>query len=441
MPSIQARLATGLLVSLILLLLLQWVVVERSIDHLSEEYVLSRLSHNSDLLISAVDTKDGILSVDKTRLDPVYSQPFSGFYYTITIAMQEFRSRSLWDESLKGLDSLSLQAGQTRSLRTQGPQGQQLLMLASAYRKKNLDVSVVVAEDISHLNHEIDLLLRSHALLSFLILTILIVIQVIIVRRGLHPLEKARQELINLEKGIIPELSEKVPKEIYPLVHEVNLRIAAFRQRLERSRRVSGNLAHALKRPLTLLSQQVQDCEALRQDNSAARMQGDIDEIRKIIDRELSRAKMAGSAMGVGQIDLASEAHSLIKMLQVMYERKGLQIEFDAQQVCKAAIDREDFHEVMGNLLDNACKWAKQRIIVTLDCQNGLQINLEDDGPGIPEDQRERIMARGTRLDEQVDGHGLGMSIVKDIVDQYQGSIYLAQSSTLGGLSVSVRLS
>jgi len=437
MPSIQARLATGLLISLISLLIAQWVVVERSIGDLAKQYIVSRLVHGGDLLVAALIINNKKVLLDDSRLDPVYRKPFSGFYFTIDVAGQEFRSRSLWDEHLK---VVAVAPGDTTTVRRRGPQDQELLVVTSAYKKNGQIAQVVVAEDVSDINRNISSLLKMHALLSLFILVVLILIQVAIVRRGLQPLDKARRQLDELENGLIQSLDEKVPKEIFALVHEVNLRIAAFQQRLERSRRVSGNLAHALKRPLTLLSQLAQDSSTPQHSDYSETFEKHIDEIKRIIERELSRARMAGTAIGGKQSELRSETQSLIKLLQTMYVDKSLNIELLVAAECYVSIDREDFHELMGNILDNACKWAKHQIRVTITNLDGVIIRVEDDGPGIPVEQLDRIMKRGTRLDEQVDGHGLGLSIVKDILEQYQGCILMQKSEDLGGLSLTIQM-
>jgi len=436
MPSIQARLATGLLISLVVLLIAQWIVVERSIGKLSEQFIISRMLHSNDLLVAAITISGESIALDQSRVDPVYNKPFSGFYYSIKYAQQEFRSRSLWDESLP-FKPVAL--GETYSARRDGPQSQQLLLLVNAYKKKNAIIQIAVAEDITDINRNISGLLKLHAVLSLFILVVLIVLQVVIIRRSLLPLEKTRRELVELENGLIQKLDENVPREIISLVQEINLRIAAFQQRIERSRRATGNLAHALKRPLTLISQLGQDNDVLADPQLAQNLRDYSEEIQRIINRELSRARMAGTSIGATRTEIGVETQALIATLQAMYRDKNLTIDLDAAEPCHVSIEREDFHELMGNLLDNACKWAKHTIKVSVQCDNGVLMRIEDDGPGIPEERRDEIMQRGKRLDEQVDGHGLGMSIVKDIVEQYQAGIFMQQSETLGGLSVTVR--
>ncbi|WP_455222586.1 ATP-binding protein [Kaarinaea lacus] len=432
MRSIQTRLALGLLLSLILLLFAQWIVIASSIRQLSEQYIVDRMIHASDLLVAGVDKQTHNHYVLNTaRIDPIYSQAFSGYYYTLRVGEQLFRSRSLWDESLP---EISVAPGSLELKRVPGPQKQLLLVLGSTYQKQQQMIQVIVAEDISAIEEDIEQLLMKHAALSLVVLIILISVQVFLVRKNLLPLEKIRRDLDKLETGQIDALDENVPEEIVALVKELNIRIKAVQQRLQRSRRATGNLAHALKTPLTLLMQIAEHDDLKNNPELQEILKTHISSIRTIIDRELKRARVAGSSMGGKQAKLKPELQALVKSLEAMYRQKGIEISYEVAEHCATFMEREDLHEMMGNILDNACKWAMKKIHVSVHCDDGLSICVEDDGKGIPPEQTEIILSRGHRLDEQTEGHGLGLSIVKDIIDQYQGSIRMARSEALGGL-------
>lgn len=436
MKSIQSRLAAGLLISLIALLLIQWLIVATSIRRLSEQYIASRLIHTCDTLAAAVTfNPSGETTLNDARLDPVYSKPFSGHYYLIKAADTTYRSRSLWDETLAAKQT---QPGVFETHSLQGPENQHLLAVSTAYNKQGTVIQVTVAEDISDITADINTLLKNHAGISLAILITLIALQAVIVRASLRPLEKTRRDLIKLEQGLIQTLQEDVPREIHALVHEINVRVAAFRQRLERSRRATGNLAHALKGPLTLLMQLSRDSYFQQRPDIRRELEQHLSAIQNIIDRELKRARLAGTVVGAKQTRLKPELTALIKSLQSMYHDKKLRYDLSIPEQCVSNMDREDFHEMMGNILDNACKWAATKIKVTVNCDDGLSLTVEDDGSGIPEAQRDTILHRGTRLDEDTAGHGLGMAIVKDIIDQYKGSITLDRSTTLEGLSTKI---
>ncbi|HEY5602967.1 MAG TPA: ATP-binding protein [Gammaproteobacteria bacterium] len=432
MRSIQTRLAAGLLLSLILLLFVQWLVIAASIRQLSEQYIVARMIHASDLLVAGVAIQDdGKPNLNTARIDPIYSQPFSGYYYTVSAGNEMLRSRSLWDESLP---AVTTEPGSTEVTRMKGPHSQLLLVLGSAYQKQQQLIRVVVAEDISVIESDIDQLLFQHAGLSLIVLAILISLQVYLVRRNLRPLEKIRRDLDKLETGQIDALDENVPVEIVALVRELNTRIKAVQQRLQRSRRATGNLAHALKTPLTLLLQLSEHAYLQTNQELQQALQTQISSIKNLIERELKRARVAGTSVGTKQVKLKPEIQALVKSLEAMYREKGVDIHYEVAEHCLTIMEREDLHEMLGNILDNACKWATKKIHITISCDAGLHISVEDDGEGIPQEKLDAMLIRGQRLDEQKAGYGLGLSIVKDIVDQYQGSIHMSPSQTLGGL-------
>jgi signal transduction histidine kinase len=222
--------------------------------------------------------------------------------------------------------------------------------------------------------------------------------------------------------------------EIVALVKELNMRIKAVQQRLQRSRRATGNLAHALKTPLTLMLQLSEHGYLEKNPELQQALQTQISTIRNLIERELKRARVAGTAAGAKQAKLKPELQALVKSLEAMYHGKVLEINYEVPEHCLTIMEREDLHELLGNVLDNACKWANKKIQIAIDCGAGLHIRVEDDGVGVPQEKLDAMLIRGQRLDEQKEGHGLGLSIVKDIVDQYQGSITMSRSQTLGGL-------
>jgi signal transduction histidine kinase len=442
--SIQSRLARGLLFSLIVLLVTQWIVVAFSIRDLSERYIVSRLMHATDTLVAAVTLQNNKPpALDLVRIDPIYSKPFSGHYYTIAITSTStstdstFHSRSLWDEALP---IQAAEPGKSISHRMAGPQSQQLLVVSSGFEKQGEMIAIAVAEDIAPLEKDIERFLMQHGAGSLLILLLLIAVQIVIVRKSLQPIEETRKNLQDLETGVIESLNENVPGELHPLVHEINVRIKAVQQRLQRSRHATGNLAHALKSPLTLLQQLAQH-DAIKSDSELhQQLLSYTARIQQIIDRELKRARLAGNVIAGRQSRIKPELDALIDSLRAMYRDKSLSIEYQMPDDCVSTLDREDLHEILGNLLDNACKWARKEVSMAIQCDEGLSISIEDDGPGIPEQQRELILRRGQRLDEQTTGHGLGLAIVKDAVDQYEGQLSLSESKTLGGLCVVISL-
>ncbi len=438
MPSLQRRLDVGLLVSLILFFVFQWAIVSHFVRSITEGHAISRLKQDSEgLLIALVQPSAGAPTLNSERIDPMYKQVFSGRYFQIQIDETVLRSRSLWDQALS---FPPVEVGQTEESRVIGPRGQKLLMKVSAYQKKSQFILIAVAEDFSEIEAGILSFQWRYALLSCGILIVLIFIQRKIVHGSFQPLEKGRQEVSALERGEIKQLSEAVPNEIKPFVKEINRLLEGMAQRLQRSRNATGNLAHALKGPLTLLIQ-LSDHDTLKPFPEVRNeLSQQLSLLRRLLDRELKRARLAGSAQSSPSLHLEEEIVSLFDALKKIYHEKALEMTYKLPKGLCIAIDREDFLELLGNLLDNACKWANHRVHLSVEQAEYLRLRIEDDGPGAPPENLAKLSERGTRLDESIEGHGLGLAIAQDIVAQYSGEINFGKSESLGGFQVNVGL-
>lgn len=200
-----------------------------------------------------------------------------------------------------------------------------------------------------------------------------------------------------------------------------------LKQRIQRTRSAIGNLAHEIKKPLQILSLEV---DSKPENNSSQRA---VRDIRAIVDRELRRVKISGANVVGGTINLAQEIPYLIEVMNRIYP--AIIIESNIRvEPATVNLDRDDLLELLGNLLDNACKFAQKKVVLQIfPAQNILEINIDDDGPGVDIDQLTRIREKGYRLDESVDGHGLGLSICNDIINSYQGDLTF-QKSNMDGL-------
>lgn len=441
MRSIEARLNGGLALSLILVFVLLGIGMSVSFRVLAENYILARLEHDAESLLTALIVRSGGESsgLRGDRLNPVYQRAYSGHYYRIEVAGQVLRSRSLWD---RDLELPAVGVGETRALRLNGPEDQLLLARVAAYRKAGEDIIIVVAEDLSPIRDEVRQAQLRYVLFGVVALVLLLLSQRAILRRGLRPLARTGDELDALERGERRELAEAVPREVLPLVRKINRLLATLQQRLQRSRNALGNLAHALKTPLTLLSQIADRDDNFRDAAIAAQTRGLIEKIRMLTERELKRARLAGAAEHGGQLRLRAELEALAAVLRQMYSERGLRIELQVPADLSLAADREDMHELFGNLLDNACKWARAQVRVrAVRAADALRIAIEDDGPGRDADELERLNLRGVRIDEDsVPGHGLGLAIAQDVVSHYGGELRLGRSPELGGFMAEVVL-
>jgi signal transduction histidine kinase len=438
MHSLQARLSSGLLLSLIAVFFGIWWFVSDAVHGIAEDYMVSRLNHDSDSILTAiVFDRTGQLSLESSRIDGIYQRPFSGHYFQVRVNDKTLRSRSLWDQQLA---IPSQNASGISRLHLPGPQQQSLLVIVNSYQKQGHDIHIAVAEDLTTIEKGIADIKRRFAIITAALLLFMVGVQLIIVRAGLKPLTAVREEIHALLHGELRHLSQIVPREVAPLVNEINRLIDVLQNRLVRSRHAIGDLAHALKKPLTLLQQLATVPTNSWQDDNQQTLSEQTLSMKQMIDRELRRARLAGEGPVGSFFDVDSEMPLLLKTLRSMHRQKEISIDSHFPSPMILPFDREDMLELVGNLLDNACKWARQQVRLQLTVNDQVIIVVEDDGPGVDDDAMAQLTQRGRRLDESVHGHGLGLSIVDDIAAQYHGTVEFERSATLHGLLARVTL-
>jgi signal transduction histidine kinase len=261
---------------------------------------------------------------------------------------------------------------------------------------------------------------------------------VIQVRVGLMPLFKLRRDVAEVRKGRAERLDEDYPVELAPLAHELNALLAHNQEVVERQRTHVGNLAHALKTPLSVMLS-----EAERRDDLLAEVvtrQAQI--MRGQVDHHLRRARAAARVGAPGErTAVAPVVDELSRTLEKIFQSKNLQVDWDVDEALAFHGERQDLLEIIGNVMENASKWCSREVMVEAvqDGPGQLRVTVEDDGPGLPPDRRREVLRRGARLDESAPGSGLGLSIVEELAKAYGGSIALADAA-LGGLRVDIRL-
>ncbi|MCG6869036.1 MAG: sensor histidine kinase [Gammaproteobacteria bacterium] len=439
MSSLQTRLGVWLIISVVVLFGLHWLVTSRAPRNLTEEYVLSRLEHDGDSLLSGLRFDgDGRPILMPGHSAPVYDKPCSGHYYLIEAENHRARSPSLADEDL---NLAGRPTGLVSTWRLTGPGGQPLLAWSAEFARQGRPVRITVAEDMTALQQHINQFRLRFTLVTLCLLAVLVIAQRFIIRVSLRPLEQLRDDCQRLDRGEVDTLTTNVPREILPLVEEINHLLGVMRQRMQRHRNALGNLAHALKTPLTLLSQTLSRLDPQVGVETATAMRDAIGKIRTIAERELKHARLAGTSVSASQrFDVARELPGLIDVLKKIYVEKRLAYEVSLPDTSSLSGDREDLLELFGNLLDNASKWAGSVVRITVAAGDGLTLRVEDDGPGVDEAEIERLLGRGERNDESSPGHGLGLAIVEDIVTQYGGELTLGRSEDLGGFRVDIRM-
>jgi len=265
--------------------------------------------------------------------------------------------------------------------------------------------------------------------LAFLLATVLQV------RYGLLPLGQLRAALQKVRKGTAPRLAGDYPVEVAPLVDELNEVLAHNEALISRARVQAGNLAHGLKSPLTVLRHELAELK----DERGAILRDQVVLISDQVERVLARIRAAGPLAAAGRTRLAQVLEDLAFSLDIIHRERGVAIEIACPEDAVFAGDAADLSEMLGNLMDNACKWAKGKVRVTVEAGETLLVLIDDDGPGIPPTRRAAALTRGARLDQSVPGSGLGLDIVREIAELYRGGLRL-EDSPHGGLRARLEL-
>ena len=410
-----------------------------------------RLASTAGALVAAAETQpDGTLELVRQPSDPAYARVFSGRYWQIMevdadgSASPLIQSRSLWDESLSADPQLIArnlaEPGQVLTAALKGPEGEPLRLVTQSIRLPNRDGFVVMmaAED----REAVDRQVRNFAItagLMFLGFAAAIAAGVFFqVRIGLAPVIRMRDSVADVREGVEERVEGQFPTELQPLADELNAMLDHSRELVERSRTHVGNLAHALKTPIAVLTN-----ESRSQEGALSDLVGKQTEIMaKQVDHHLRRARAAAHAKAVGARTPVDEVvDDLARTLAKIYGGRGVDIETDIPGGLGFRGERQDLEEMAGNLMDNGCKWARSALRVSAEKSDTGQFILviEDDGPGLDEAGCESALQRGVRLDEQAPGTGLGLAIVADLAKAYEGEVSLSRSD-MGGLRAVLNL-
>ncbi|MES2752404.1 MAG: sensor histidine kinase [Pseudomonadota bacterium] len=378
--------------------------------------------------------------------EPLFELPLSGWYWRMARTdgdKPEVRaSRSLWDATLPTLEERGIELDQSgvRLAYVTGPENQYLRVVE---RPVDLGAEgkylVQVAGDATEIEDE-TWAFNTYLAGTFAALTIgLLLTTIFQVRFGLAPLKRISNSLAAIRSGNAERLEGEFPQEIAPLARETNALLDANRAIVERSRTHVGNLAHAIKTPLSVI---VNEAAANRGDPFAAKVLEQTDIMRDQVAHHLERARIAARVTTIGTVtEVAPVIEALRRTMEKIHRDRDMLIETEAQAGAKFRGERQDLEEMTGNLVDNACKWAQQRVFIEVRVEQSsgvardpmLRIIVDDDGPGLSPIERTQVARRGQRLDETKPGSGLGLSIVTDLAALYGGSLTLG-AAPIGGL-------
>lgn len=434
--SLRRQLSAGLSLGLIVLFLSFWGVTTYSLHHLTEDYLVKRLTHDAEAIPAALQRdQQGSLALNLTQLEPIFLRQLSGHYFMLRSANQQLLSPSLNNFAFEF--RTTDQAVQIYE--TAGPAHGDILVRLTRIEFEGQTLQLAVAEDHTPIERAIWWLDGIMALLSLVGLIGIWLWQQTILRRSFASLTPIRQALLDApHQGIPADLV--VPQEVAPLVQTLNQTLAQLHNRLARSRQRTGNLAHSLKTPLNLIYQQLESGEISA--DLRHKLSEQAQRINQLIERELKKARLAGGDLHAQTLTLPDDISALLQGFSKLYRDKNIayQTQLPAPGLV-LTMDKEDGYELLGNLLDNASKWCRHQVTLSLTVQQrDLLIEIDDDGEGVDIATLDLLKQRGQRLDESQPGYGLGLSIVDEIVQIYQGEWMMQPSSILGGLQVRIHL-
>ncbi|WP_407876329.1 sensor histidine kinase [Qipengyuania nanhaisediminis] len=430
---------------IIVLLLGGGIALERTLTRQVEANFDEQLEYQLTAMVASAEIDSfGEVWFYRTLGDQRFLEPNSGLYWQISgEGYEPYPSRSLWDRTLD-LRQGDASSGHfdsevhfydsdqfegeplriaERTVILPGSETRWTFAVASATEERDFQIAQV----------------RSILIWSFAVLGLgLLVMALLQIRYGLWPLRRVRAAIQKLRTSGDNRITEPLPAEVEPLVEEINMLLEHTERQAEEARTHAGNLAHALKTPLTVLT----NAATARDPKLSEAVFRETRTMQRHVEHHLARARAAGRrAVGQARTNVRQSAEAVRRAVERLYPDGRLDIA--GSRDAMVAIERQDLDEILGNLIENAAKYGGGSVFVTVDHELGsplCRIWIEDDGPGIPEEERIRIFDRGARLDTGKPGTGLGLAIVRDVAEIYGGSISLGTSEDLGGLLVDLRL-
>ncbi|HCR96910.1 MAG: sensor histidine kinase [Halomonas sp.] len=434
--SISLRLLLAVLVMIGLALPLAGMLLAHHYRNAATEAFDERLEATLNVIIAgvSVDPLSEQLRYDRALGDPLFDQVFSGWYWQITDQqVHTITSRSLWDQRLPVIDNEEVSA---RSL--PGPRGQSLRTVERdiylAPLEAPLHISVAARDD------ELKADIREFQRLLWLGLVslgaLLLGVLGLQVRWGLAPLRRMQANLKDVEQGRAVEMTTDLPNELATLAASMNAVLARDQRLIERGRHTAGNLAHALKTPLSVMRLLVHQLP----DAHRAAWEAELTRMDSAVRHHLARASAAGDGGRFAPISLHDTLSPLLSGLSRLAQRRMLTLHQIWENYPRVHLDAQDIQELIGNVLDNALRWANHEVTFRVwVVDQMLWLSVSDDGPGMTQQESQEALGRGKRLDEQRSQSGLGLAIVADLITLYHGQMRL-QRAEAGGLEVTVEL-
>ena len=457
--SLQARQLMAASLGLIAFLALAGYALDRAFVEVAGQVQRDRLKAFAYNYVGGVDFfRNGDIYVPEVPPDPRFDQPGSGLYAVIVLpeGQQSWQSMSTRGPQLPEEEMLVPNQEEFRGplpiVKTSGEPGEVFRYGIGAAVVQDIGgtevehpYTVYVMEDEGTLARQVRV--YRTALWGYLGIAggVLLLLQVVVLRWSLWPLRNVVSELRRVQRGQANRMSENHPRELELLTNSINALIESERENLDHQRNTMSDLAHSLKTPLAVLRTR------LDADAGEAELREEVDvQLRRMNDLvgyQLGRAASGGHKLFAAPVPIESHAEEIVRGLEKIYAGKGVICEFEIADGVQFYGEPVDLQELLGNLLENAFKWAKSRVLLTAspgtnqpNRRPGLVLVVDDDGPGIPDDRIAHVLQRGVRGDERVQGHGIGLSIVQDLVRSYRGELTVGPSQELGGARFEVTL-
>jgi len=407
--------------------------VERGFDQRLNVYLKT-------LVAALAEAEDPMRMEPPTLTEPNFDLVLSGWYWQVTKHSGEVvaASRSLFAERLPEITMENLKPDEDgiASFYAEGPAGNTLRIVARDISMEgDAPVVIAVAGNATDIQQNVNQF-RQRVFLTLAALGFVLAISTFAqVKWGLRPLSHIANGLNDIREGRSEDLRGSFPTEIEPLVGELNALIGFNKKVVERARTHVGNLAHALKTPISVLRNEARDYDS----SLAEKVIEQTNAMQSQVNYHLDRAQIiARSGVLSAALPVRPVVEGLGRAMSKIYRDKNVRLTISVANNMRFSGEREDLEQVLGNLIDNACKWAKGKVYISVYDHNGtLAFDIEDDGPGLSNEQQKRAMKRGERLDEHTPGSGLGLSIVRDLMEAYDGTFTMARSK-LGGLKATL---
>ena len=454
--SLQARQLLAASVSLVAFLALAGYALDAAFADTAMDNLRARLKNYATAYNGSIDfLRDGSLYIREQSPDARFDVPGGGLYAEVIRPDERWASMSAEGPVLPQSGPMlgprqEEFTGPLEMLQIDGSKGQVYRygqgVIYETEPGHEIPYTIYVMEDTRSLGAQLRVFRSKVWLWLGITGTVLLLLQAFILQWSLRPLRRVVNELTKVQRGEAQRMTEHHPRELEPLTDSINAFIESERENLDRQRNTLADLAHSLKTPLAVLRTQLDASSADPELRDELDVQ--LRRMNNLVSYQLARAASSGHKLFAAPVPIESNAEEIVRGLEKVYAAKGVLCEFEIAPNARFYGEPGDLQELLGNLLENAFKWARQRVLLTAkpttgsgaSRRAGLLLAVDDDGPGIAPEDVARILQRGVRGDERVQGHGIGLSIVQDLVRGYRGELQVSRSQELGGARFEVTL-